>query len=74
MKNVTLSIPNDLLEKSREYATRHGTSLNEYIRELLRRNVRPETEHTIDSLLRHCEDLKIDQSTWKWNRDELYDR
>jgi predicted nucleic acid-binding protein len=35
MKNVTLSLPEELLKKSREYAKKHGTSLNQLIREAI---------------------------------------
>ena len=34
--NITLSIPNDIVENAREYAKRHGTSLNQMIRDHLK--------------------------------------
>lgn len=74
MKNITLSIPDELLEKSREYARLHGTSLNEFIRELLRRYVMNQTEGPVQRLLKNSEETQISTKSWKWNRDELYDR
>ena len=33
--NITLSIPPEIVQKVREWAEEHGTSLNQYIRECL---------------------------------------
>ncbi|MBQ7178890.1 MAG: hypothetical protein IJS08_15850 [Victivallales bacterium] len=33
--NITLSIPNEIVENAREYAKRHNTSLNQLVREHL---------------------------------------
>jgi plasmid stability protein len=74
MKNITLSIPEDLLEKSRAYAKERGTSLNALVRELLRRYVMTEPRHPIDQLLEDSEQIQISTASWRWNRDELYDR
>jgi hypothetical protein len=37
MKNVTLSIPEELLAMSREYAARHQTTLNQLVRDMLKK-------------------------------------
>lgn len=74
MKNITLSMPEDLIKLGREYAAKHGTTLNEMIRELLRKRVINETDHPIERLIEHAEKLKIKKSSWKWNREEVYDR
>ncbi|HSI71884.1 MAG TPA: ribbon-helix-helix protein, CopG family [Fimbriimonas sp.] len=39
MKNVTLSMPEDLLEKSRAYARARGTTLNQMMRDMLQREL-----------------------------------
>ncbi len=74
MKNVTLSIPDDLLKLSREYAKRHGTSLNEFIRELLKKHVLSEGDDPVERLLKNSELFSVSTKSWKWNRDEIYDR
>lgn len=74
MKNVTLSLPDDLLRKSREYAQKHGTSLNELIRTLLRRQVNPEENGPIEKLIGHTQNFSIPTKGWKWNRADVYDR
>ncbi|MBR4416490.1 MAG: hypothetical protein IKS67_06955 [Victivallales bacterium] len=35
--NITLSIPDDVVANAREYAKRHGTSLNQMVRDHLNR-------------------------------------
>ena len=35
--NITLSIPDDVVMNAREYAKKHGTSLNQMVRDHLRR-------------------------------------
>ncbi|MDH5382798.1 MAG: type II toxin-antitoxin system HicB family antitoxin [Cyclobacteriaceae bacterium] len=39
MKNITLSIPEDILRRSREYAKKHGVSLNQMVRNLLSQTI-----------------------------------
>ena len=72
MKNVTLSIPDDLLAKSREYALAHNTSLNQMIRDMLTSFVQKRS--TVEKLLEKSDTFSVDTGTYKWNRDEIYDR
>lgn len=74
MKNVTLSIPDELLRKSREYAQQHGTSLNELIRTLLKKQVDPEETNAVQKLLNHTQRLSVNTKDWKWDRTDIYDR
>lgn len=74
MKNLTLSIPDDLLKKSREYAGRQGMSLNEFIRTLLRHAVSPPGNDPIEKLIENSKRLSVSTKDWKWNREDLYDR
>ncbi|MDZ4679393.1 MAG: DUF6364 family protein [Saprospiraceae bacterium] len=74
MKNVTLSLPEDLLSRSREYAEKHGSSLNELIRALLRQVVSPPEQDPIQKLINHSQRLSINTRDWKWDRSALYDR
>lgn len=74
VKNVTLSLPEDLLHKSREYAEKHGASLNELIRTLLRQTVCPPDQDPIQKLIDHSQRLSVDTKDWKWDRASLYDR
>lgn len=74
MPNVTVSIPDHLLEKARKYAAQRGTSLNSLIREYLEELVgldRERLEGTLNELLelsdRHTGKLE------KWRREDLYE-
>ncbi len=73
MKNVTLSIPDDLLKKSRSYAKEHQTTLNEMIRNLLRKTVNAKESDFLKKLESFQEELSIDTRI-KFKRDDLYDR
>lgn len=74
MMNVTLSLPDDLLKKSREYAEKHGTTLNEFIRTLLKQAVNPAGNDPIQQLINNSQRLEVTTKGWKWNREDLYDR
>jgi len=74
MKNITLSIEEELLSRSREEAARQGTSLNGLIRNVLTKMT--STPHQRDWFAEytlHSEHISGDSGGWKFNRDELYD-
>ncbi|HRK23020.1 MAG TPA: hypothetical protein PLX06_14475 [Fimbriimonadaceae bacterium] len=71
MKNVTISMDEDLLLRSREFAQANGTTLNELIRNLLRRTVIGTEVDWTEGFLRVAEEVKGDSKGWKWNRSEI---
>jgi hypothetical protein len=73
MANITLSIEDEVLRRSREYARAHGVSLNALVRQLLERAVTAPPEGSTDELFRLMDDLKADSRGKRWTRDELYD-
>ena len=74
MPNVTIALNERLLRASREYAQRHGTSLNALIRELLDRTVSHPNAQWPDAFLEAVGEAHGDSRGWKWNRDEIYER
>ena len=74
MKNVTLSLDEKLLAESREYARRHGTTLNAWIRELLRQNVERSDADWVDGLLVQLDEADGHSNGWKWDRESIYER
>ncbi len=72
MKNVTLSLPDDLLQKSRAYAKKHHTTLNELIRKLLRENVERSTQDILAALYTEMDKVQVKETT-RWTREELYE-
>ncbi len=74
MGNVTLSIPDDLLMRSRAYAEQHGTTLNQMIRDLLKRNVTATEESVAQSLIDHTERTAVSMKGHTWNREDAYEK
>ncbi len=73
MKNITLSIPEDLVKQGREYALKHGTTLNALIRMLLKSAVGASQQKS-SQILEEMGKLKSPLKSIHWRREELYDR
>lgn len=72
--NVTISIDDDLLRRAREHAKTRGISLQELLREQLRRLVGPVSEdESADELMRLMEDHGGHSGGRRIRRDEAYD-
>lgn len=75
MKNITLSIPFELLKKSREYAKKHGTTLNEMVRDLLRKTINNANDDYLQNIEKSLDELGIETGPKAhFNRDELHQR
>ncbi len=74
MRNITLSFPDEVVERGREYARRRGMSLNGLVREALRRMIETEERAATDALFTALDAAGGDSHGRTWNRDELYDR
>lgn len=75
MKNVTLSLSEDLLDAGRAYARSHHTTLNDLIRELLQaRAAPPDNGDWMGSAFALADRARGDSRGKTWRRDELYDR
>lgn len=73
MKNITLSVPEDLLRKAREYASRNGTSVNQMVRDLLRHKIEPNQSPFLERLNEFRKEIQVD--TYQLDdRDSLYER
>ena len=74
MSNVTLSIDDALLSRSRNYAASRGTSLNGLIRQLLvKATAEPEPKDWFGGFTLISEQALGDSNGWKFNREEIYD-
>ena len=73
MKNITLAIDDQTLAASREYAKKHGTTVNALVRQLLERTVRQNPTAKIGELFRLMDEYPGSSGGWKWNREELYE-
>ncbi|MCK5199328.1 MAG: hypothetical protein KAR21_13305 [Spirochaetales bacterium] len=74
--NITLSADKDLINNSRLYAEKHNTTLNNLVREYLKRIT---NESETKNIAEEFETLARDNSgrssgNYKFDRDEIYDR
>jgi len=74
MKNVTLSIPEDVLRRSREYARKHGTTLNDLVRNLLRKTISDHHEDFEKNIDKVMGDMGVDTTHLDYRREDLYER
>jgi hypothetical protein len=74
MKNITLAIDEDLLNRGREYAKKNNTSFNALVRELVTRTVKPGTTDWLEDTFALADRANISSKGKKWTREELYDR
>ena len=73
MKNITLSMDDDLLKKGREYAKEHNLSLNSLVRLLLRRTVESEAGKWTEECFEKMDHAGGRSGGRTWSRDDLYD-
>ncbi len=73
MANVTISIDDELLQKSREYAQKHNTSLNALIRKILKQSVSNSSEEWLDECFKIMDNTEADSKGRNWLREDLYD-
>lgn len=76
MKNVTLSIPDDILRKSREYANKQGTTLNQMIRNFLTKTVNADEDDFEKKIKKSIELIgSVDTKKLKdFSREDLHER
>ncbi len=74
VKNLTLSIDDDLLAKARVVAAMKRTSVNELVRAYLARIVEQESRHdaVTEELLRLSRESNARMGEWRPNREETY--
>ena len=73
MPNITISINEKLLKKSREYSKKHETSLNSLIRYLLEKTVDSNSDKWVDECFALMDRAKGNSKGGKWKREDLYD-
>lgn len=72
--NITLSAKASLINKAREYATKHGTTLNALVRRFLEKIVDQEKSDTgLKRFLQLAENYSGDSHGWAWDRNDIYE-
>jgi len=73
MPNLTISLDEDVLRASREYARARNVSLNALIRQLLEQRVRRTEANWIEACFERMDAAGADSGGRNWKREELYD-
>lgn len=74
MKNVTLSMDEDLLAAGRKYAQEHNTTFNALVRDLVGRTVKPDAKERTRTMMEVMRNAGGHSDGWKWNREEAHER
>lgn len=72
MKNITLSIDDDLLQAGREYASAHNMSFNALVRKLIEQMVRSKSDQWLDETFSLMDTQSAYSGDRTWTREELY--
>lgn len=72
MRNITLSIDEDILQAGREYARIHNMSFNVLVRRLIEQTVTTKTDLWLDDTFSLMDRLNVSSGDQKWTREELY--
>ena len=74
MKNITLALDEETLEAGRTYASRHETTLNALVRQLLVRTVVADRSAVVTEMFRLMDVYPGNSHGRRWTREELYVR
>lgn len=72
MKNITLSLNEDVLSAGRSYAKKHNVSFNALIRRLLEQTVVKSSCSWVEESFKLMDKAKVNSGGKKWTREELY--
>lgn len=72
MKNITLSIDENVLQAGREYARAHNVSFNVLVRRLIEQTVVQKQNHWLDETFSLMDKANVSSGEGRWTREELY--
>ncbi len=72
MKNITLSIDDDILRAGREYAKAHNVSFNVLVRKLIEQTVVQKHSHWLEETFSLMDKANVSSDAKRWTREELY--
>lgn len=72
MKNITLSIDDEVLKAGREYARKHNVSFNALVRKLVEQTVMPSKGDWLEETFSLMDKAQADSRGEHWTRKELY--
>lgn len=72
MKNITLSMDEDLLKTGREYASKHNISFNALVRQLVEQTVRSSRDNWLEDTFLLMDKLDVSSEGESWMREDLH--
>ena len=72
MRNITLSIDEDILKAGREYARVHDMSFNVLVRRLIERTVVAKNDLWLEDTFLLMDKANVSSGNQRWTREELY--
>ncbi|UTC67110.1 MULTISPECIES: DUF6364 family protein [unclassified Treponema] len=72
MKNITLSLDEDIFTAGQEYAKNQNISFNSLIRKLLEQTIHHQKNEWLDDTFSLMDKVYISTEKKQWTRDELY--
>ena len=72
MKNITLSMDENLLKAGRQYAKAHHTTFNSLIRSLVERVVINQSQQWLSECFSMMDQAKGSSRGKRWKREDLY--
>lgn len=72
MKNITLSIDEDVLQEARKYAQLHHVSLNTLVRQLLEKTVLQQQSAWLEDVFMLMDKANAASDGDTWTRESLY--
>ena len=74
MKNITLALDEETLAAGRDCALRHKTTLNNLVRELLRKTTMVDRKAAAREMIRLMDKYSGRSTGKRWTREESYNR
>lgn len=72
MKNITLSIDEEVLALGREYARQHKTSFNALVRTLVEQTVKKSSAQWVEDTFALMDAAEVNSEGKRWEREELH--
>lgn len=72
MKNITLSIDEDVLQAGREYARQHHVSFNVLVRKLIEQTAVQKKSRWLEDTFTLMDRANVSVAGRPWRREELY--
>ena len=73
MKNITISVDEDLWMRIRDSADEEHLSMNAFIRGVLRKVIVGSDDTPASRIVALAREFGPAPLSWKWNRDEIYE-